>query len=196
MDFPVQISFHGLAPSGAIENLIHEQASKLARFYQRIISCRVVIELPNRHHRRGNVFQIRIFLIVPGEEIVVARQPAKQEGGENIQIAIRNAFSNATRLLRDFARRQRGDVKLHNGNPHATVIRYFPNESCGFLLTRDGREVYFHERSVLNDEFQDLKLGSEVRFTEEAGEKGPQATTVELVGSRSNAKFVHDFNKL
>ena len=50
------------------------------------------------------------------------------------------------------------------------------------LETADGREVYFHLNSVLDDSFDRLTVESEVRFVEEMGEKDPQASTVHLVG--------------
>jgi cold shock CspA family protein len=52
----------------------------------------------------------------------------------------------------------------------------------GFIETADGREIYFHKNSVLNDAFGHLKIGQSVSFHEEAGEKGPQASTVKLMG--------------
>jgi cold shock CspA family protein len=57
-----------------------------------------------------------------------------------------------------------------------------PEWGYGFLETPDGRELYFHEHSVLDGGFPELEVGSEVRFIEEPGEKGPQATTVTPVG--------------
>ena len=59
----------------------------------------------------------------------------------------------------------------------------FPVEGYGFLETADGHDVYFHENSVLNNAFGRLEVGDEVRFHEEGGEEGPQASTVELIGS-------------
>ena len=47
--------------------------------------------------------------------------------------------------------------------------------------TLDGNEIYFHAHSVLHDGFRHLKIGDEVRFVEETGEKGPQASTVHIV---------------
>jgi cold shock CspA family protein len=43
-------------------------------------------------------------------------------------------------------------------------------------------EIYFHRNSVLDADFDKLKIGTEVRFVEEAGDKGPQASTVKVVG--------------
>ena len=57
-----------------------------------------------------------------------------------------------------------------------------PGEDCGFIETADGREVFFHRNSVLDDAFDRLTVGSEVRFVEEMGEKGPQASTVRVIG--------------
>jgi cold shock CspA family protein len=54
------------------------------------------------------------------------------------------------------------------------------DEGYGFLTTDDGREVYFHKDSVLNQGFQRLKLGARVIFAEEQGDKGPQASTVKI----------------
>jgi cold shock CspA family protein len=52
----------------------------------------------------------------------------------------------------------------------------------GFLESNDGQEVYFHRNSVLGDGFSRLHVGSRVTFAEEMGEKGPQATTIRLLG--------------
>jgi cold shock CspA family protein len=64
-------------------------------------------------------------------------------------------------------------------------VRLYPgsafNEGYGFLMTPDGRELYFHRHSVLHDDFERLAVGTEVRFEEEEGEKGPQASTVQVV---------------
>jgi cold shock CspA family protein len=42
--------------------------------------------------------------------------------------------------------------------------------------------VYFHQNSVVDTDFSKLETGSEVRFVEEMGEKGPQASTVYVIG--------------
>jgi cold shock CspA family protein len=62
------------------------------------------------------------------------------------------------------------------------VARLFLKAGYGFLVTADNREIYFNRASVLNQGFNRLKPGDEVRFFEEEGVKGPQASTVERVG--------------
>jgi cold shock CspA family protein len=62
------------------------------------------------------------------------------------------------------------------------VAKFLAGDNCGFIETADGREVFFHRNSVLDEAFDRLTVGSEVRFVEEMGEKGPQASTVRLIG--------------
>lgn len=104
----LQISFHGLSHSDALQEVIRERATKLEHFYDRIASCRVVIELAGRHKQHGNQYNVRIDLKVPGSEIAVTHEQA-----EDVHAAVRDAFDAARRKLEDFARKQRGDVKQH-----------------------------------------------------------------------------------
>ena len=109
MQIPLQISFHGIAQSDAVYKAIREKAQKLERYYDHIISCRVVLELGGRHKHQGKQFSVRVDLKVPGGELAVTR-----ENDEDVQVAIRDAFDAARRQLEDYAREQRGDVKRHN----------------------------------------------------------------------------------
>jgi ribosome-associated translation inhibitor RaiA len=60
MSFPVQITFRNLEATETIEGWIRAQAAKLDTFYRRIVCCRVVVEVPHEHHRRGNLYNVRI----------------------------------------------------------------------------------------------------------------------------------------
>ena len=73
-------------------------------------------------------------------------------------------------------------MKQHESQPIATVKTIDPSGEFGFLEAADGHEVYFHRNSVLDGGFSRLAAGSRVTFVEEAGEKGPQASTVKLLG--------------
>jgi cold shock CspA family protein len=79
-------------------------------------------------------------------------------------------------------RRRRGDVKYHESEPHGRITQLFPSEDYGLIQTADGREIYFHRNSVLNADFDKLEEGAQVHFSEEMGEKGPQASTVHVEG--------------
>ncbi len=108
MKIPLQVTFRDIAPSDAVEIRIREKADKLGRFYDRIMGCRVVIEMPQRHKHQGKLHSVRIDLTVPGAELV-----ANHTQHEDVYVAIRDAFTAMTRQLEDHARRQRGSVKTH-----------------------------------------------------------------------------------
>jgi ribosomal subunit interface protein len=184
MQIPVQLSFRGIAHSDAVEASIRERAEKLEQFYDRITSCRVVVETPHAHHRKGRLYHVRIDLTVPGREIVVGRDPAAHHAHEDVHVAIRDAFDAARRQLQDHVRKDRGDVKSHEAPRHGRVSKLFVRDGYGIIETPDGREIYFHRNSVVDDAFDRLETGHEVRFVAVEGEseKGPQATTVHLIG--------------
>jgi cold shock CspA family protein len=120
-------------------------------------------------------------LKVPDDEIVVSRNP-DAENHRDIYVAVHDAFDTLQRKLQDYVQRKRRYVKRDIRPPRGKIIRILRegNDGYGFIQTEDGREIYFHQNSVLNDHFDDLTVGTEVRYAEENGESGPQASTVEL----------------
>ena len=179
MKLPLQITVRNASVSEAVKNEIREKASKLDQFSDHIVGCRVTVDSPHRHRHQGIQYKVQIDLTVHGSELVVKRQPH-----EDVYVAVRDAFDAARRQLEDYERQLRGDVKNHKTAVHARVIKLFPQEGYGFLEASDGQEIYFHRNSVLKDAFDRMKIGTEVRFVEELGEKGPQASTVEMIRAR------------
>jgi len=184
MQLPLQITFRHMDPSPAVEAAIREHAERLNRFSDRIMGCRVVVEAPHQHQRKGKLYSIRIDLTVPGEEIPVTHTGPENHAHEDIYVAIRDAFNTAGRLLEDHVRKFRGDVKAHEASVHGKVIRLFPYEGYGFIETSDHDEVYFHKNSVTQPGFDKLEVGAEVRMVlaEDESAHGPQASTVTALG--------------
>ena len=182
MRLPLQIAFRNIPPSDAIEFAIRERSGKLDRFSDLIMGCRVVVEARHRRHRQGRLYHVRIDLTVPGNEITVSREPALHHTHQDIYVAVRDAFDAARRRLEDYARRHRRQVKIHQSMPRGRISALDNANGCGFIETPDGREIYFHRNSLLNADFDRLETGGLVRFHEEEGEKGPQASTVHLEG--------------
>jgi ribosomal subunit interface protein len=179
----VQVSFRHLDYSPFIATAVRKKAARLQRFYPRITSLRVMIEPSMRRRHQGDLYHIRIDMTVPGKEIVVKRSPSAHHAHEDVYVAIRDAFDAARRQLEDYVRVNfRGRQRHREGPMHARVIRVIPNEECGFLEADDGREIYFHKNSVLNGDFDNLEPGAEVRFAEEEGQEGPQASSVAKIG--------------
>jgi len=172
-----------------VEDYIRKRAVKLNRFYGKITGCRILVESPHRHHHKGKLYHIRIDLTVPGGELLIKREPSHHSSHQDIYVAIRDAFNAARRKLQDYARVQRGNVKVHLSEPYARVTKLFPAEDFGFLETTEGREIYFHKNSVLEPGFDRMKVGDEVHFTEEQGAKGPQASTVRLTRKGQRKSF-------
>lgn len=81
MILPVQTTFRNMDASAAVAARVQEEADKLDKYFDRITSCRVIVEA---HHRRGEPFHIRIELGVPGKELVVTHEPTlkHEEQGE------------------------------------------------------------------------------------------------------------------
>lgn len=173
MNIPLQITSRDFDLTDAIETAIRERADKLERMCDRIIRCDVVVEIPHQRRQKGVLYNVRITVSVPGSEIVV-----KKESHEDLYAAINRAFESAARQIQKFIGRQRQDVKFHEEGSFAVISRIFPEEGYGFLSAADGREIYFHQNSVVGDGFGQLATGERVRFVESAGEKGPQASTV------------------
>lgn len=109
----LQISFRDMEPSAAVEERIRERAERLERYFDRITSCRVVVESPHKHSHHGRQFRVRVDLTVPEDEIVADSARAASPQHEDVYVAIRDAFDTAKRSLEEYARRRRGDVKHH-----------------------------------------------------------------------------------
>jgi cold shock CspA family protein/ribosome-associated translation inhibitor RaiA len=175
MQSPVQITFRDMPPSPSIAAQVEKRAAKLDTFFDRIIRCHVVVEAPHRHKKHGRCFHVRIDIHVPGRELVVSKNPDDAE--LDAHAAVDAAFGDAERILEELAA-VRVDTKVHLRPPHGVVAKLFFDRGYGFIEAEDGREVYFHANSVLGSRFDKLSVGSRVRFAEEDGDHGPQASTV------------------
>ena len=184
MQLPLQITFRHMDSSDAVAARIGERAEALERFFDRIVSCRVVVECQHPRRQQGNLFRVRVDLKVPGGEIVVGRDPEAHHAHEDVYVAIRDAFDATRRLLEDYVRQGRGDVKLHAVPDHGRIARLLPDRDCGFIASAGGDEIYFHRNSVTNGGFDKLAIGDEVRFVAQHSEstEGPQASTVVPLG--------------
>ena len=173
MKTPLQITFRDIEHSDALETHIREKAEKLETFFEPIMSCRVVVEMPHQHKHQGKFFNVRIDIGVPGNEIVVNR-----DRHEDVYVALRDAFDAAKRQLDDYSRRLRRETKVHPQEYTGLVARLVPEEGYGFIRRADGNELYFSSDNLVNATFEQLQAGVEVKFIEEMAAEGPQAKRV------------------
>jgi ribosomal subunit interface protein len=108
MKLPVHIQFKGMAPSGTLESFALAQAQKLDQFSADLLSCRVTIDLEQKHQQQGRPYGVRIDLTLPAHDLVVSRVH-----NQDAYAAVRKAFECLQRQLEDAVRMRRGNVKQH-----------------------------------------------------------------------------------
>ncbi|WP_341539648.1 HPF/RaiA family ribosome-associated protein [Chthoniobacter flavus] len=131
MTTTAQTTFRNMAPSEAVTERVQKETEKLGKYFDRITSCSVVIEAPQKHHHHGEPFHVRIELGVPGKELVVTQKPTvraileqdtdgRAHKAQNIEaphkdvyVAIRDGFAALRRQLRDYVHCLRHEVKTH-----------------------------------------------------------------------------------
>lgn len=170
---PLQITIRDISISPALETHIRKRAEKLNRFYDRISSCRVVVELPQKHKHQGKLYNVRIDITVPGKELVVTRKR-----DEDVYVAIRDAFDAIVRQLEDHSKKRHGRIKTHTDVMHGHVARINSMEGYGFIEGVDGNEYYFSITNVSYPKFEQLCIGDAVEYIAEAFNDGRQAQHV------------------
>jgi ribosomal subunit interface protein len=170
---PVQITIRCIPMSPALETHIRKRAEKLNQFYSRINSCRIVVELSQKHKHQGKIYNVRIDLTVPGKELVVTRKC-----NQDIYVALRDAFRAIERQLEEHAHKRHGRVKLHNEMMHGHVVRLVSKEGYGFIEGMDGNEYYFSVTNMSHPHFSQLAVGDAVEYIAEPVDEGWQAQHV------------------
>jgi ribosome-associated translation inhibitor RaiA len=111
MRLPLQITFRHMEPSPALAARIRRKAGELDQLFDRITSCRVVVECRHKHHQQGNLFEVHIDLTLPGSELVAGRNHPISHAHEDAHVALRDAFAAARRRLEDHLRAVRDEAK-------------------------------------------------------------------------------------
>jgi ribosomal subunit interface protein len=185
MKVPPEITYRDVDKTAAIDTLINEKIAKLERLCDYISSCHIAIEKAHDRPKSGSPYRVRIDLTLPpSHELVADSNPAESNQYVELDTVIRDAFSKIERQLKEQTRQQRESEKTKSGSASDTtalVVRLFEADGYGFIKSLDGEEIYFHRNSVLHDDFDRLEVATGVRFEAEEGEKGPQATTVQIV---------------
>ncbi len=111
MDVPVEIAYRRLDSSEAVESRIHEHIDKLKQVYDRLVSCRVTVELV-QGHRGGRRFLVTVEANVPGKAFFVGHSSTDEKHmHDDVYLAIRDAFSAVRRQLKDHADKTRADKR-------------------------------------------------------------------------------------
>jgi cold shock CspA family protein len=179
----LKIQYLGFSESEAVSAAVWDYVEHLEKLYGPIISCTVVISNPHRKHQKGRIYHIKVRMHLSGADIIVDKGAEKNHAHEDIYVALRDAFDAAKRKLADFSRIQEGRIKEKNSPMHARILRLVDYDDCGFVVTEDNREIYFHRNALVNADYEKLQVGQEVRFAEAMGEHGPQITSLQVIGN-------------
>jgi cold shock CspA family protein len=120
--------------------------------------------------------------VPPGHNLVVTNTSGTKEAADDLPTVVRNTFKSAHRRLKQLTEKQQGAKKSHPEQEVSGIItKIFSEEGYGFLRTLEGDEIYFHQNSIVNDEFDRLQPGTGVSYTAELGEEGLQASSVQVL---------------
>ena len=122
MDTPVEVHFHGIEKSEAIEQRVREKVGKLARHFSRMTSCRVVLDAPHRNPQKPKVFLIKIEIGVPSRRpIVVSHEREGSHASDELLLALRDAFEAALRKVDGMATKIGARPRLERGRRRPSV---------------------------------------------------------------------------
>lgn len=139
MKQPLQLRFLGMGTSDAVAAAVRDKAAKLDQFHPDLMSCRVTVELVDRHQQQGRQFAVRIDATLPGEELSVDRVRH-----EDVYVALRDAFDDMRRRIQDRHRRDQRKVKQHAPPLHGKVVRIDPAERRGFIESAAGDDYWLN----------------------------------------------------
>ena len=188
MQVPLEIAFHNMKSSDWAEQEIRARVADLESIYDRLTSCRVRVDQRATNNNDTIPPVVRIEMGIPGrKDLVVAHEPdhlQQKFQRPDLHKAINEAFRIAERQLRDYKDKLKdhgAEVRHQSAQQNlGQVSELNPDRDFGFLLTKEGGQLYFHRNSVLTGDFDALKPRDEVYYVEDVGDTGPIATKVRV----------------
>ena len=160
------------------QDKIDEEKARLERHHAGFIHhLRVTVEGTYSHREGG--YEVRLVATIPNDTVVVKRK------GEKVISLVVDAFNTLGLQLKEQQRKKRQSYKVQpevakSVAGEGVVKSIFPYESYGFIVTPQGKEIYFHENALKDINMNQLSEGDGVKFGEAQGDKGPCATWVKL----------------
>jgi cold shock CspA family protein/ribosome-associated translation inhibitor RaiA len=182
MQIPLEVSFRDVEHTDQLDQLIEQQASRLDKFHNHIMGCRIAVEQPQEHISHGRPWRVRLDITVPhANEVVVIKDPGKGEMHEPLEAVIRDAFDTAERNLKGLKEQQRYNVKENTMDQAVGIVsKILRDDGYGFIRDPSEQDVYFHKNAVLENDFDRIEEGTAVWYVAEVGDDGLQATSVRI----------------
>src|SRR5256885_1804638 len=158
LQVPLEIAFHNLESSQAVEEEVRARVSELERRYDRLTSCRVRIDRRAKDLTGAIPPVVRIEMGIPGHgDVVVSHEPdhlLRKYQRPDLHKAINEAFRIAERRLLDIKEQREGRTKEpHHDSENQSlgqIAEIDGGGEFGFLMTKEGGLLYFHRNSVLS----------------------------------------------
>ena len=99
MKSAVDVVYRDIDCSASLNEVITKKLEKLNRYSEQAVQGRVVLDTPHNHKHKGNQFRASIEIDVKGRPITVT------QARESIHVAIRDAFDNAERKIKQLSTR-------------------------------------------------------------------------------------------
>jgi ribosomal subunit interface protein len=187
MQVAPEVIFKDVDRSPWVESYVAERLEHLEKFSPEITRCHVTVAREQASHKKGNRYSVMVEVRMPRQhDLAVRKQKDIRDMDTQLPAVINEAFGAIEKQLKKTVALRRHEEKTHESQPRGVVEKLFAAEGYGFIRTlEEDRQFYFHRNSVLHDDFARLTVGTEVRFTAEQGEQGPQATSVQVLGKPS-----------
>jgi ribosome-associated translation inhibitor RaiA len=128
MNAPVEVHFHGIQKSDAVEQRVRDKVAKLEKLSGRMTSCRVVLEATQRSALKPKVYCIKIEIGVPRQRsIVIRHERVGSHASEELTLALREAFEVASRKLDGLASKRGQRSRLERGRRRPSAAAREPD---------------------------------------------------------------------
>src|SRR5436305_13833462 len=183
MQVAPEVIFKDVQRSACVEEYVAERLGHLEKLSPEITRCHVTPAGEQSSSKKGNRYSGMVEVRMPRQhDLAVRKQKQIRDMQTQLPAVINEAFGAIEKQLKKTKALRRHDEKTHDSEPRGLVAKIFAEEGYGFIRTLDGtQELYFHRNSVRHDDFERLAVATEVRFAPEEGEKGPQASSVQVV---------------
>ncbi len=186
---PLQVTFHNVERSEALETRVRERAARLERLCRDITACRVVVAIPHKSAGSGkHALSLAVELDVPGQRLVSRREQMPREAKDGLGHLVVEVFEVLERQLEDYVQLRRGETKARAADALQTgrIVRLFPDQGYGFVEVGGSTALHFTPRALQGLAFEELTVGMDVACTRatEDGPMGPQASSVRRLGEQ------------
>lgn len=195
MEEPLEVSVTDIDKTEALESLIDERGERLERVCADLVSCHVAVSRPHEHQNSGSGYRVRVEARVPpNQQFISTEHSSHGDLHDQVETVVRRAFEAMERQLKEHSERVRDARRNQTDEEEAPgiVLIIDKDKRFGIIKTVAGRDVYFNEGAVLNNDFDRIEIGTAVRYEDEPGDVGPRATVVQIVDKRGGALFPPD----